>query len=101
MSAADQQVDSAPGGLPEPWVDGRRPLVGGRVLRNFSLQLGGELIGQAIAFVTAVYLARALDPHGFGVWVFASSVLLYFTIVIDGGTDTWGMREVAARPRRL
>lgn len=79
----------------------RQPLAGGRVLRNFSLQLGGELIGQAIAFATAIYLAHALDPHGFGVWVFASSVLLYFTIVIDGGTDTWGMREVAARPRRL
>ena len=74
---------------------------GGRVLRNFSLQLGGELVGQAIAFVAALYLARALDPRGFGVWVFASSVLLYFTIVIDGGTDVWGMREVAARPRRL
>lgn len=74
---------------------------GGRVLRNFSLQLGGELVGQAIAFVAALYLARALDAHGFGVWVFASSVLLYFTIVIDGGTDVWGMREVAARPRRL
>ena len=74
---------------------------GGRVLRNFSLQLGGELTGQAIAFVAALYLARALDAHGFGVWVFASSVLLYFTIVIDGGTDVWGMREVAARPRRL
>ena len=74
---------------------------GGRVLRNFSLQLGGELIGQAIAFVAAVYLARTLDAHGFGVWVFASSVLLYFTIVIDGGTGVWGMREVAARPRRL
>ena len=76
-------------------------MAGGRALRNFSLQLGGELIGQVIAFVAALYLARALDPHGFGVWVFASSVLLYFTIVIDGGTDVWGMREVAARPRRL
>lgn len=76
-------------------------IAGGRVLRNFSLQLSGELIGQAIAFVAALYLARALDAHGFGVWVFASSVLLYFTIVIDGGTDVWGMREVAARPRRL
>ena len=71
------------------------------MLRNFSLQLGGELVGQAIAFVAALYLARALDPRGFGVWVFASSVLLYFTIVIDGGTEVWGMREVAARPRRL
>ena len=76
-------------------------IAGGRALRNFSLQLSGELIGQAIAFVAALYLARALDAHGFGVWVFASSVLLYFTIVIDGGTDVWGMREVAARPRRL
>lgn len=79
----------------------RKGLGGGPLLRNFSLQLGGELTGQAIAFVAAIYLARTLDAHGFGVWVFASSVLLYFTIVIDGGTDIWGMREVAARPRRL
>lgn len=74
---------------------------GSRVLRNFALQLGGEFGGQAVAFVIAIYLARVLDPHGFGVWVFASSVLLYCTVIIDGGTDVWGMREVAARPQRL
>lgn len=73
----------------------------GRVLRNFGLQLGGELGGQLIAFIIAIHLARVLDPHGFGIWVFASSMLLYCTVVIDGGTDVWGMREAAARPRRL
>lgn len=72
-----------------------------RIIRNFSMQAGGEVLGQLLAFVTALRLAHILDPHGFGVWVFASSVLLYFTIVIDGGTDVWGAREAAARPRRL
>lgn len=74
---------------------------GSRVLRNFALQLGGEFGGQAVAFIIAIYLARVLDPHGFGVWVFASSILLYCTVIIDGGTDVWGMREIAARPGRL
>lgn len=72
-----------------------------RILRNFVLILGGEFVGQIIAFIVGVYLARTLGVEGFGIFVFASSLVLYLVIFVDGGTETWGMREVGARPDRL
>lgn len=73
----------------------------GRGLRNFTLQLVSEMAAQVIAFGLAIYLARNLGVHGFGIWVFASTIIAYLGIVIDGGTETWGMREVGAHPERL
>lgn len=73
----------------------------GRGLRNFTLQLASEMVAQAIAFGLAIYLARILGAHGFGLWVFAATIITYLAVVIDGGTETWGMREVGAHPERL
>ena len=79
-----------------------RPLSApGPILRNFSLILGGEVLGQLIAFAAGIYLARALGVEGFGVLVLAASIVLYLQIFVDGGTEVWGMREVGARPDRL
>lgn len=72
-----------------------------RGLRNFTLQLASDMVAQAIAFGLAIYLARILGAHGFGLWVFAATIITYLAVVIDGGTETWGMREVGGHPERL
>ena len=69
--------------------------------RNFGLLLLGEMAGQVVAFLVTAHLARALGPGGFGIWTFAVSVIVYLTIVVDAGTEAWGMREVSTRPARL
>lgn len=73
----------------------------GRTARNFSLLILSELAGQSVAFLLSAYLARVLGHDGFGVWTFAMSVIVYLTIVVDAGTENWGMREVSAFPARL
>jgi len=78
-----------------------RTIPRGRVGRNFFASLSAELAGQAIAFLAGIYLARTLGPQGFGVWVFAASIVLYATVLVDGGTELWGTREVSARPSEL
>ncbi|MBY0330168.1 MAG: oligosaccharide flippase family protein [Acetobacteraceae bacterium] len=69
--------------------------------RNFALLLLGEMAGQVVAFLVTAHLARALGPGGFGIWTFAVSVIVYLTVVVDAGTEAWGMREVSTRPARL
>lgn len=59
------------------------------------------MVGQGIAFGLAIYIARTVGAYGFGLWVFASTMIAYLSIVIDGGTETWGMRELGAHPERL
>lgn len=73
----------------------------GRVLQNFGVILGGELVGQLIAFIVGVYLARTLGAQDFGVLVFASTLILYLLVFVDGGTESWGTREVGARQSLL
>jgi O-antigen/teichoic acid export membrane protein len=69
--------------------------------RNFGILIVGEVVGQVVAFLVTAYLARTLGPDGFGTWIFAASVILYLIIVVDAGTESWGIREVSALPARL
>ncbi len=71
------------------------------VARNFSLLMAGELVGQLVIFLLTAHLARVLGPDGFGVWTFATSAVLYLTLLVDAGTENWGMRRVSASPARL
>jgi O-antigen/teichoic acid export membrane protein len=72
-----------------------------RAVRNFGATLIAEILGQGLAFLLGIYLARTLGPEGFGVWVFAVAIITYLAVLVDGGTELWGMREVSARPARL
>ncbi|MDP3174090.1 MAG: oligosaccharide flippase family protein, partial [Phenylobacterium sp.] len=50
---------------------------------------------------TGIYLAQTLGVEGFGVWVFATSLVAPLLMVVDGGTEAWGIREVSTHPERL
>jgi len=73
----------------------------GPVWRNFVVSLTSEVLGQAVAFLVGIYLARTLGPAGFGTWVFAASIVLYAAVLVDGGTELWGMREIGSHPQRV
>jgi PST family polysaccharide transporter len=60
-----------------------------------------EFVCQVIGFVLNAYLARTLGLEIFGLWVFAVSIIGFLMILVDSGTETWGMREVSAHPSRL
>ena len=67
----------------------------------FVLNFGSEVGGQAIAFIIGAYLARVLSPEAFGAGIFATAVLGFLIVLVDGGTDSWGAREVSATPESL
>lgn len=63
------------------------------------LSLGtGEIVARGAAFLGTAYAARMLGPEQFGVVGFAIAIASYFTIVVAGGFNDIGSREVARRP---
>ena len=66
-----------------------------QILKNlFSLSLA-EVIGKAVGLITAAYLARVINPEGFGILNFASAFVSYFVLTVIFGLDIYGNREAA------
>lgn len=74
----------------------RRPIDSGGVLGNILFLGSGETAGRAIAFVGTSYLARILEPAGFGIIGFATAIYAYLALTV-AFVDDLGAREVALR----
>ena len=65
------------------------------ISRSFGVLSVGQILSRLLAFAVIVHLSRVLGPEGFGVIVFATSVLGYAALVVEMGFDTLGPLEVA------
>lgn len=65
------------------------------IRRSFAVLSLGLIVSRLLAFAVVVHLSRVLGPAGFGVIVFATSILGYGALVIELGFDTLGPLEVA------
>ena len=68
------------------------------VTRNFLAFGSGEVISRAIAFCTAIYLARVLGAENYGIISFAIGVTLYLSKIADFAIDVIGIKEIANAP---
>lgn len=78
--------------------------MGRRILSNILALGGAQLVTMVTGAITAVVLARALGPAGYGVLGFGVAVLSYFGLLVNMGMDVHGVREIARKPaqgRRL
>ncbi len=71
---------------------------GPRLVRNFVVLFGGNVVGQLAYFGGLVYVARALGPATFGIWNFAQVFVLYLLRVGDVGLEVTSIRAVAREP---
>jgi len=55
----------------------------------------GEAGSRLLGFFAIVYLARQLGPSGMGQVGFSMALLTYFLMVVRGGINTYGMREIS------
>jgi len=69
-----------------------------RIFRNFFSLYSAEIVTNLLRFLAVAYLARILGVQAFGEIGFATAVLAYFTLLINLGLDTFGVREVARDP---
>lgn len=72
-----------------------------RILKNtFSLLFSG-IIAKLLGFVAIVYLARVLEPAGFGKINFAMAIVVYFTLIANLGLPLLGTREIAREKEKI
>jgi len=93
---------------PPRWLFAQEPAVGDprgirmpidteKVLGNIFFLGSGETVARMIAFIGTSYLARVLEPAGFGIIGFATAICAYLAITV-ASTDDLGSREIALRP---
>ena len=72
---------------------------GWRVLvRSFSTLAAGEIVARLAGLAAVLLLARRLGPAGFGVVTLGLTLVGWFGLVVDSGTELLNVREVARRP---
>jgi O-antigen/teichoic acid export membrane protein len=69
-----------------------------RLAVNFAVLSGGELLSKVFTAVAFAYLARVLGPGEYGQLEFALAIILFFTVLVDGGLSPYGARELAKDP---
>ncbi|GIO12249.1 polysaccharide biosynthesis protein [Cohnella xylanilytica] len=70
------------------------------LIKNFISVLAGNLVGQALGFITIVYLGRVLGPEGYGIINFAQSYIFYFYLATDIGLSLYITRELKRVERK-
>ncbi|HKP21703.1 MAG TPA: flippase [Thermoleophilaceae bacterium] len=63
--------------------------------------LSGQLVARLIGFATVFVLARAIEPSGFGLVTLGATLVIFFGILVDAGTEVLNVRDVAREPRSL
>lgn len=75
--------------------ESRVPSGSGGLLRQIGRLAAGDIVGKVLGFLAFVYLARVLGAERYGTLEFALSLLLYLSLLADGGLELWATREAA------
>lgn len=71
-----------------------------RILKNMTSLYVAEIARQGANLLTFIYLARTINPEGYGVVQWAKSIVAYFILAVSLGFDVLGVREIAKNPDR-
>lgn len=78
-----------------------RESVGLKLFKDYAVLAGGQLASKAFAFVAFAWLARVLDPEGYGAVEYVVGLSVLCAVVVDGGFGVIGVRRAAADPSAL
>lgn len=68
------------------------------LVRSFGALAAGEGAARLLSFVALIFLARRLGPDGFGLVTLGTTLVAWFALVSDAGTEMLAIRDVARRP---
>jgi O-antigen/teichoic acid export membrane protein len=66
-----------------------------RLVINYALLSGGEMLAKVLAALGFAYLARVMGPENYGHLEFALAITFYGTLLVDSGLSSYGAREIA------
>lgn len=72
-----------------------------RLLRSFFALAGGEGAARLIGLVSTLILARELGPAGFGLITLGITLVGWFALIVDSGTEALNVRDVSRQPNRF
>jgi PST family polysaccharide transporter len=61
----------------------------------------GEGVARLFGLVATLILARRLEPSGFGLVTLGITLVGWFGVVVDSGTETLNVRDIAREPHRF
>jgi O-antigen/teichoic acid export membrane protein len=71
------------------------------LLRSFATLMSGETIARVFGLIGVLVLARRLGPSDFGIVSFALTLVGWFALVVDSGTELLNVRDIAREPHRF
>ncbi len=69
-----------------------------KVVRDLAALAFGQLAGKALGFAAFAWLARVLEPAGYGAVEYAAGVAMIGGMVLDAGLSPIGVRRIARQP---
>src|SRR5947209_16727899 len=83
------------------WTTRGRQTSWGRVMRSFVALASGEGIARLFGLAATLILARRLEPAGFGLITLGITLVGWFGVVVDSGTETLNVRDISRAPERF
>lgn len=71
------------------------------LLRSSRILVSGEVVSRLLGFASVFVMARAIEPGGFGIVSLGTTLVIFFSILVDAGTEVLKVRDIAREPRRL
>src|SRR5262245_59948732 len=71
------------------------------LLGNFATLATGEAAARLISLVAILIMARRVGPDGFGTITFGLTVIGWFALVQDSGTELLNVRDISRTPHRF
>ncbi len=68
------------------------------LVHRFGALAIGEVLAQLCGFVAIIVMARRLDPHGFGLVTLGTTLVVWFGLIADSGTEVLNIRDISRRP---
>lgn len=71
------------------------------LVRSFSTLAVGEVVARLAGLAAVLLLARRLGPVGFGIVTLGLTLIGWFGLVVDSGTELLNVRNIAREPERF
>jgi len=71
------------------------------LVRGFGALALGDGVARLPGIVAILLLARRLEPTDFGVVILGLTLMGWFSLVVDSGTEALGTRDISRHPERL
>lgn len=78
------------------WRTGRLKL-----FKDYAILAGGQIVSKLLGFVAFAWLARVLEPEGYGAVEYVVGLSVFFAMVVDGGLGAIGVRRAVREPGAL